>query len=590
MRGGAALWLLVSAALISPGPGGMGWPVAAGLMVVAALALVIPLERTPRRGQLVAAWFAIAMLAAIQFSFRAAAADTALLVALPLFWLAVRHGWTALGVGIGLALVEAMVAWGVIHRDTYGPVATAIAVLVALVMKGLAGRDEDSVRFSSLAYIDFLTNCPNRRAFDLEVPARLAAARRHDRPLAIAALDLDRFGAFNEDWGHAAGDRLLTDVATVLRFAQRTDPEAPGLTYIARVGADEFALILEGLTTAEAGALVCSLDDELPAGCTMSLGIAFWDRCEQAEELIGRALRALAAAGRTGGGRVVVDDGAGARAGSWLEALPSIVARAEVESVYQPIRDLGRGSLVGYEALARPIGSAPDTEVDGMFAAARRLGVSRELESLCQNAALDGVHRLLARGGSLFINVSVGSLTDSGLEAMLQQLSSARVRPDQVVLEVNEQITRLDRFAEACARYRGHGFRFAMDDVGEGLSTIEALAVVRPEFIKIAKSLVGTADDPGSAAVIRGLVQTARSLNGGIIAEGIETPADRARMVSLGATLGQGWALGTPARLREALVAARAEAAAAGEARRAFALATLAQTRRALPGDAVAGH
>jgi EAL domain-containing protein (putative c-di-GMP-specific phosphodiesterase class I) len=98
-----------------------------------------------------------------------------------------------------------------------------------------------------------------------------------------------------------------------------------------------------------------------------------------------------------------------------------------------------------------------------------------------------------------------------------------------------------------------------MDDVGEGLSTIEAIAVVRPEFIKAAKSLVVTADDAGSAAVIRGLVEVARSLGGEIIAEGLETREDCARMLGLGATLGQGWALGTPKRLRDVLAAGMVE-------------------------------
>jgi EAL domain-containing protein (putative c-di-GMP-specific phosphodiesterase class I) len=101
-----------------------------------------------------------------------------------------------------------------------------------------------------------------------------------------------------------------------------------------------------------------------------------------------------------------------------------------------------------------------------------------------------------------------------------------------------------------------------MDDVGEGLSTIEAIAVVRPEFIKAAKSLVVTANDAGSAAVIRGLVEVARSLGGEIIAEGLETREDCARMLGLGAALGQGWALGTPKRLRDVLAARGGEDAA----------------------------
>ena len=418
---------------------------------------------------------------------------------------------------------------------------------------------------NSVAYTDFLTNCPNRRALHAELPHRLEAARHRETSLAVAVIDLDRFGSFNEDWGHAAGDRLLTDVATVLRFTQRSDPNSAGLSYLARVGNDEFALVLERLTTTGVADVVRDVETDLPAGCTVSVGIAFWDRQETADELMNRALRALSAAGKAmGGGRVVVDEGAGSRAGSWLESVPAIVARKEIESVYQPIRDLGSGRLIGYEALARPTGAPNETEVEGMFAAARRLGVSRELETLSQVSAMSGAHRLLASGGSLFINISVGAFTDPDhdLDVILGHLHDAALRPTQIVLEVNEQITRFGRFAEACARYRRAGFRFAMDDVGEGLSTIEAIAVVRPEFIKAAKSLVVSADDAGSAAVIRGLVEVARSLGGEIIAEGLETREDCARMRGLGAALGQGWALGTPKRLRDVLAARGGEDAA----------------------------
>lgn len=569
-RTAAGVWLLAGAVLIAPGlatgqvPLGLGLASVATLVVAAGLAAMLPLERLPRRAQEVGAWAAIAMVLILQVGFRGGEAGSAIVVAIPLVWLAFRHDWRALLIGVGVSVAEALTAWAVTRGDASSLLAAGIAILVAVVIKVLSLQDDDAARLASLAYTDFLTNCPNRRAWDLQIPRRLESAEQSGRALAVAVMDVDRFGAYNEDWGHAAGDRLLTDIATVLRFAQRADPGTPGLTYTARIGADEFALIIEGLTTGAAGALVRDLEDDLPAGCTVSVGIAFWNRHEAAEELVNRALRALGAAGRTmGGGRVVVDEGGGSRPGSWLESVPAIVARGEIESVYQPIRDLVRGRLVGYEALARPTGSPPETEVEGMFAAARRLGVSRELESLCQGAAVDGAYRLLTRGGSLFINVSVGALTEIGLQAMLRQLSAARLRPDQVVLEVNEQITRLGRFADACALYRRAGFRFAMDDVGEGLSTIEAIAVVRPEVIKVAKSLVSSADDPGSAAVIRGLVETARSLGGQVIAEGIETPEDCARMLSLGATLGQGWALGTPARLRETLLVTGGTAASA---------------------------
>jgi diguanylate cyclase (GGDEF)-like protein len=570
VRGAAVAWLVVAALLLLVGM----WiqhsridalsSVPFVLLVLAALAAALPLERVPRAHQAVGAWAAILLVLGAQLSFRVSAVDVATLLALPLAWLALRHGSWAVAVGIALALVDCTVSLAVVG-DPYTAVATLAAIVAALTIRAMSGRGADQARFASVAYTDFLTTCPNRRALYTELPRRLAAAARRDLPLAVAVIDLDRFGAFNEDWGHTAGDRLLTDVATVLRFTQRSDPDAPGLAYLARVGNDEFAMVLEGLTTHGVAELVRDVESDLPSGCTVSVGIAFWDRQELADDLMNRALRALAAAGRgMGGGRVVVDEGAGSRARSWLESVPALVARHEIESVYQPIRDLTTARLIGYEALARPTGAPTNTEVEGMFHAARRLGVSRELETLCQVSAMSGARRLLARGGSLFINISVGAFTDPDrdLEVILGHLTDAGLEPTQIVLEVNEQITRFGRFAEACARYRRAGFRFAMDDVGEGLSTIEAIAVVRPEFIKVAKSLVDTADDTGSAAVIRGLVEVARSLGGEIIAEGLETRADCARMLGLGAVLGQGWALGTPRRLRDVLAAGQTEAAA----------------------------
>jgi diguanylate cyclase (GGDEF)-like protein len=568
VRGGAAAWLLVAAVLLAPDAAesaavaGARWAAVAALATLGVAALGLPLERLPRSVHLIGAWVAIAASPLAGLAHPGTAQDAALLMAMPLIWLAVRHGWLALLAGCGLAVLGVPVAVLLPPGGAAGPLAYAAAILVAVLLKLLSRRGGEAAEFSTVAFTDFLTNCPNRRAWERDLPGRLAQARRLDRPLVVAVLDLDRFGAYNEDWGHAAGDRLLTDVATELRFVLRTGPEAEGLTYIARLGADEFALVIEGLGTAAASSLVRGLEARLPTECTVTVGMAFWDEREGADELLGRALRALGAAGRTGGeARVVVDEGSGSRAHSWLEAVPALVARQEITSVYQPIRELAGGRLVGFEALARPSGSPSDLEVDGMFAAARRLGVSRELESLCQVAALSGADRLLIPGCSLFINVSVAALTEVGLQALLRDLSAARVAPEQVVLEVNEQITRVGRFTEACARFRAAGFRFAMDDVGEGLSTIEAIAVVRPEVIKIAKGLVSTAGDPGSAAMIRGLVETARSLGGEIIAEGIETREHAERMLALGAVLGQGWGLGTPAPLSAALAIARAEVA-----------------------------
>jgi EAL domain-containing protein (putative c-di-GMP-specific phosphodiesterase class I) len=118
-----------------------------------------------------------------------------------------------------------------------------------------------------------------------------------------------------------------------------------------------------------------------------------------------------------------------------------------------------------------------------------------------------------------------------------------------VVLEITERetINDLVRLRYVLAAYREHGFRIALDDVGEGHSTLEVLATALPEYIKIARSLTMSTDRPGSTAAIRAAVAFARSTGTTVIAEGVESPGAARTMQALGVELGQGWYLAPPA-------------------------------------------
>jgi EAL domain-containing protein (putative c-di-GMP-specific phosphodiesterase class I) len=117
------------------------------------------------------------------------------------------------------------------------------------------------------------------------------------------------------------------------------------------------------------------------------------------------------------------------------------------------------------------------------------------------------------------------------------------------VLEITERetINDLVRLRYVLAAYREHGFRIALDDVGEGHSTLEVLAVAMPEYVKIARSLTMTSERPGSAGAIQAAVAFARSIGTTVIAEGVESEAAASAMAELGVELGQGWYLGPPA-------------------------------------------
>jgi len=218
-------------------------------------------------------------------------------------------------------------------------------------------------------------------------------------------------------------------------------------------------------------------------------------------------------------------------------------------SIYQPIVSLGDGGMIGYEALARPGGGAADMSVEGMFKTAAKIGLGSELDWFCRRAAIQGANSLPA-GTLLFVNVSIPALLDPlhDVDQMLLLLRWARRQPSDVVLEISERdaVSDLARFRQVLSAYREAGFRFAIDDVGEGHSTLEVLAASTPEYIKVARKLVETTYDPGSRAAVSALVAFARTTGSVVIAEGIETDEQAREMRELGVQVGQGYRLGRP--------------------------------------------
>jgi len=209
--------------------------------------------------------------------------------------------------------------------------------------------------------------------------------------------------------------------------------------------------------------------------------------------------------------------------------------------------DLGR-DLVGLEALARPIGAAAGLGVEGLFYTAQRLGRTRDLDWICRRAGLEGA-RAVRAGVQLFINTSMAALLDPlhDVDQMLLLLRHVGRDPQDVVLELTERETVLDpaRMAEVLGEYRAAGFRFAVDDLGEGRSGMEVVAAAMPEYIKVARRLVSD-DSLGSRAMIDAAVAFARQTGAEVIAEGLESEGELERMRAAGIHLGQGYLLGRP--------------------------------------------
>ena len=254
--------------------------------------------------------------------------------------------------------------------------------------------------------------------------------------------------------------------------------------------------------------------------------------------------------------------------------------------MFQPIVSLDDGAVMGYEALARPEGFASMDSVEPVFEAARTGGQIRDLDWLCRRKAVEEA-RLLPADKPLFLNISAAALLDPvhGVDQLLLLLSTAGRAPSSVVLEIteHERIRDYDALARVLASYRAEGIRFALDDVGEGHSTLELLAASSSEFLKLGRSLTMTSTKVGSRAAMDATMAFARVSGAVVIAEGVENEFVADLMKAGGITLGQGFGLGKPTMAADVEDVATALAdRAALSALRPRSVATLAQLTREL--------
>ena len=402
-----------------------------------------------------------------------------------------------------------------------------------------------------LADLDGLTELANRRRMENELKRELLRAGRSDAELCVIMLDLDHFKKFNDEMGHLQADRHLK------LAGQRWRAELREGDLIARYGGEEFAVVLPSCGTGNARAIADRLRQATPSGQTCSAGVARWDRRESHLSLLARADAALYEAKVAGRNRTVLAaetdpdlPGFADLPQVWAKMVPDVLEKRLLRFAYQPIVRLTDDHLVAFEALARPAGDSVERSVEGLFAAAQRLGFGRDLDWLCRRLCLER-SRAVIDGKLLFLNIGVPALLSPlhSPDQMLLLLAYSGWSPREVVFEITERdvISDLDRFAEVLAEYRSHGFRFAIDDVGDGHSTLEVLARACPEYVKVARSLTHASAEPGARAAIRAVVAFAQSLESAVIAEGIESREQARTMLELGCPMGQGYALGRPA-------------------------------------------
>ena len=240
-----------------------------------------------------------------------------------------------------------------------------------------------------------------------------------------------------------------------------------------------------------------------------------------------------------------IKDDRAATAPDWAGLLQDVLAGdLPLDVHFQPVVDLVRGTVTGYEALSRfpaEIGQGPDR----WFAAAAAHGVGGELEQRAV-ATILGHRHALAENCFLSVNVSPAAVCTDGIQELLLGQEDLR----GLVIEITEQspVEDYDALAEALAPLRAGGASIAIDDAGAGYSSMRHIVALEPEFVKLDRSLVtGVDSDARKTAAISALGAFAGELDAWVVAEGIETPTELGVLAELKLPLAQGFLLGRPA-------------------------------------------
>jgi diguanylate cyclase (GGDEF)-like protein len=451
----------------------------------------------------------------------------------------------------------------------------ALSALLLLLVWELSRVDQ---RMHAIATRDALTGTRARVTFAADAEREIARADREGGRVGLMWLDLDVFKQINDRYGHDAGDALLVEVGRRVVSAVR---EAD---LVVRMGGDEFAVLLVGLdgvdsATTVAQRVVASLRAPVSVGTAQvapraSVGIAIYpDTAVDVEELVHQADVAMYAAKSGGGDRWLLYDPAqdvGYTSRALLRRrLDEALVSGGLDLDAQPIVSAQDGSLHGVELLLRWEHDGARVSGGPFAMEAERMGRSAEIAHVVLDRAEAALVELRSRPGLglVSINICVTDLLDSGVLTRLAAPPLADAA-DLVVLELTETAAIGDDAAVALERLeplRARGYRLAVDDFGVGFSNIVRLQQLRPDIIKIDRSMLVRAAQglDRDAEVLAWAVSIGRTLGALVVVEGVETDAEADIVRRVGADLAQGYLFGRPSPLRSWTSAGAAVAPAA---------------------------
>jgi len=425
------------------------------------------------------------------------------------------------------------------------------------VIEDVTERVTNHERISHLAHHDALTDLPNRSAFNAELDERLERAQEASTGFAVLSLDLDRFKEVNDVLGHPVGDMLMRAAA------DRLAAEADG-AFVARIGGDEFMILMpdnarreDVLTLAERLVEVIRKElevDDYLSQVGVSVGIAVYpDDGVDPATLLANADSALYRAKREGRARVCFFESETDQELRDRRLLQHDLRQALEQNqflvYFQPQARMD-GEVIGFEALLRwnhptrgfvpPDQFIPLAEENGLII---QIG-EWVLREACREAAS------WPRPLQVAVNLSPVQFQAGDLERSIHQvLLETGLTPTRLEVEITEGVLIGDftRALNLLRRLKALGIRIAMDDFGTGYSSLSYLQSFPFDKIKIDRSFISNLEaTPQSAEIVRAVLSLAHALNIPVIAEGVETEAQRAFLAHEACEQMQGYLVGRP--------------------------------------------
>jgi diguanylate cyclase (GGDEF)-like protein/PAS domain S-box-containing protein len=431
---------------------------------------------------------------------------------------------------------------------------------------------EEQLRHDALH--DMLTGLANRALLMDRIGYRIRLTHRSkDSLFAVIFLDLDRFKIINDSLGHDAGDKLLVALAERLAIAirdtdtlSRAEPD-----HLARLGGDEFVVLLDSIQSPADAIRICQrIQDalaqpfsingkEIRISASMGIAVSNGDY-QRAEDILRDADTALYTAKNSGGGRFRIfhsDMHASAMQRLWMESeLRRAIDQRELSLLYQPILALGTRKVIEVEALIRwqhpqrgiilPADFIPLAEESGLIFP---LGLW-VLNEACRQVSRWHADVPELNDLAVGVNVSCRQFARRGtMDAVMNALKETGLEAKYLKLEITETAV-MDQVISAIAELnalREIGVQCHLDDFGTGYSSLGYLHQMPIEALKIDRSFVsGLGSDRTGTSIVQAIIALAHSLNMRVVAEGVDSETQLAKLVSLGCDSAQGYLFAKP--------------------------------------------